>query len=97
MGDPNKAVMALIGNTFALPGSWAMLSEISINIAPMSKLVGIKILWLLVFHTNLQMWGTAKPRKAIGPTNAVILPAIRPVAIRMVKLVFLSEIPRLMA
>ena len=80
-GAPTIEVMALMGNTFAEVGNWAMVSHINIKMAPYASTAGTKTLWSVVLKIYLVKWGTAKPIKAIGPAKAVMPPANNPVAI----------------
>jgi len=47
-GAPKILVMALIGKTLTEPGSWAIVSQINIKIAPQNSTAGIRILWSVV-------------------------------------------------
>ena len=79
-GAPKILVIALIGSTFIEPGSWAIVSQINIKIAPQQSTAGIKILWSVVWNSCRVKCGTANPIKAMGPAKAVIHPAKRPAA-----------------
>ena len=74
MGAPNKEVIAFMGKVYSLVGNWAILSQISIIIAPLMATAGNNILWLEVLKSSFVKCGTAKPIKAIGPEKAVITP-----------------------
>ena len=83
MGAPNSDVIAFIGNVYSLEGNWAILSQISIMIAPLMATAGTNILWLEVLKSSLVKCGTAKPIKAIGPEKAVITPVNKLVEIKV--------------
>ncbi len=66
-------------------------------IAPNKKTAGNNILWFEVLNTCLVICGMAKPINAIGPANAVIVPANKLVAITIIKRLFLMFNPKLFA
>ena len=96
-GAPKIDVIALIGKVKSKPGNCETVSQSSIITAPSKMVAKNKVLWLLVWKTNFEICGTAKPTKAIGPTNAVILPAKIPVAIKIKLRCFLMLMPKLFA
>lgn len=77
IGAPKIEVMALIGKLYSLPGSWAIVSQRSSNMAPTRAEAGNKTRWFEVVNINLDRCGTANPTKAIGPENAVMTPVRR--------------------
>ncbi len=97
MGAPNKEVIALIGRVYSLFGSWAILSQINMIMAPEIATAGSNVLWFEVLNTNLVKCGTANPTKAIGPEKAVITPVSKLVATKVICLVFLMLTPMLLA
>ena len=52
IGAPNNEVMALMGNVYSLVGNWAMLSQISIIMAPLMATAGTNILWFEVLKSS---------------------------------------------
>ena len=97
MGAPNNEVIALIGKVYSLVGNWAMLSQISIMMAPLMATAGTNILWLEVQKSSLVKCGTANPIKAIGPEKAVITPVNKLVEIKVKFRVRLTLTPILFA
>ena len=75
IGAPMIEVMALMGNVNSKPGIWETISQNNIIIAPIKSVPKNKMWWLLVLNNNLAKCGTANPINAIGPANAVMLPA----------------------
>ena len=80
MGAPKIEVIAFIGKVKSIPGICEMVSQHNINKAPINMVAQNNMPWLLVWNTNFAKCGTANPTKAIGPANAVMLPARRLVA-----------------
>ena len=80
-GAPKSEVIALIGRMASEPGSCAIISKIKSKAAPSRMTMGVSSRWLAVLKSILPMCGTANPIKAIGPQNAVTVPANRLVLI----------------
>ena len=74
-GAPKSDVMAFIGRVDSDPGNCAIKSKARSKIAPSKMTMGVKNKWLEVLNSILPICGTAKPMKAIGPQNAVMVPA----------------------
>ncbi len=74
-GAPNSAVTEFIGSTVALPGSCEITSQMSISKGPTKITPGNTVRWFTVLNKSLVTWGTVMPIKAIGPVNAVSIPA----------------------
>ena len=97
MGAPNKEVIALMGRVYSLVGNWAILSQISIIMAPLMATAGTNILWLEVLKSSFVKCGTARPIKAIGPEKAVITPVNKLVEIKVKFRVLFTFTPILFA
>ena len=74
-----------------------MVSQKSMTIAPIRITAGTSILWSVVLKNWRVKCGIARPIKAIGPANAVMLPGSKLVAIIITKRLFLRFNPRLVA
>lgn len=92
-GAPKIAVIAFKGKEICVPGSCEITSQVRIKAAPSKRIAGKRILWFEVFKRLRDIWGMAIPTKAIGPQNAVMVPAIKQVAITISVFVLISDIP----
>ena len=91
-GAPNKELMALIGMVYTL--NCEIMSQTSSKDAPHKADAGITMLWLDDLNSPRAMCGTATPINAMGPVNAVVAPANRPVAMINTNRVFTTEMPK---
>ena len=80
IGAPNSADTVEIGSGYTK--SEHSTSHTSSRQAPMRAEAGMVMRWLEVRKIPRAICGTATPMNAIGPQNAVIPPANRPVASR---------------
>ena len=78
IGAPMSAVTELIGRLPSNEGRRAMRLQSKAKSIPMKAVAGIRSLWSLLLKRNLAMCGTAKPRKAMGPQNAVMMAVRKP-------------------
>ncbi len=81
-------VMALMGKIMFSKIIKVRISHKSIRLIPTPIFAQNNTKWLEVLKIILEMCGTAKPINAIGPTNAVMLPAKILVAKISINLVF---------
>ena len=79
-GAPNRAVTALIGSVACVPGSCEIKSQSNRVMAPQSIAPGSITRWLGVRNNPRAMCGMVIPIKAMGPVNAVDVPASKAVA-----------------
>ncbi len=91
-GAPKSELMVLIGSVYV--GICETISQISKSEAPVRSVAGSKILWLDVRKIPRAICGTATPTNAIGPVNAVMPPASKPVAITIQNRVRITETPK---
>ena len=73
IGAPKRALIVEMGNAYV--PILQSISQISKIFAPIKAEAGIVKRWLLVANTPRAICGTATPINAIGPQNAVTLPA----------------------
>lgn len=83
-----------IGRTDSVQGICDIMSHRHSKLAPTTIHAGITILWSLVRNIPLTICGTAMPMNAIGPVNAVAVPASRQHNIITVILMFLIDTPK---
>ena len=75
MGEPNRAVMELMGRMPCVAATCEMMSQASMMVVPHKMAAGMMVRWSDVRKMPRAMWGTVIPMKAIGPVNAVEVPA----------------------
>ena len=77
IGAPISELTELMGRVVSDHGTCEMMSQSVSKLAPTIIHAGSTILWSLVRNIPLTICGTAIPIKAIGPVNAVAVPASR--------------------
>ena len=82
-GEPNRAVMALMGSVPCETASCERMSQASMSVVPQRMAAGMMALWSEVRKMPRAMCGTVIPMSAMGPVKAVEVPARSAVA-RMV-------------
>ena len=97
MGAPISAVTELMGKLPSNEGRRAMRLQNKAKSMPMKAVAGISSLWSLLLKRKRAMCGTAKPKKAIGPQNAVMSAVRKPEANMMSILLRLMFTPRFSA
>ena len=75
MGEPNRAVMELMGRMPCVAATCEMMSQASMMVVPHKMAAGMMVRWSDVRKIPRAIWGTVIPMKAIGPVNAVEVPA----------------------
>ena len=97
IGAPINAVTELIGRLPSNKGSREIRLQNKARHMPMKAVAGINTLWSLVRKRKRAMCGTARPKKAIGPQNAVMRAVRKPEAKMMSMLLNLILTPRFSA
>ena len=97
MGAPMSAVTELMGRLPSNEGSRAMRLQNKAKSMPRKAVAGMRSLWSLLRNRNLAICGTANPKKAIGPQNAVIKAVRKPETKMMSILLRLTFTPRFSA
>ena len=93
MGAPISPVTTLIGKAPSKPGIRAIKLQNKARTEPAKITAGNNTFWLVVRNKPLVRCGTARPKNAIGPQNAVIAAVRIPVHNKMARRVFLMFIP----
>ena len=92
-----RAVTELIGRLPSNEGRRAMRLQNKAKSMPMKAVAGMSSLWSLLLKRKRAICGTAKPKKAMGPQNAVIRAVRKPEAKMMSILLRLMFTPRFSA
>ena len=90
---PIREVIAFMGMTYPLLGSWEMMSLSSIMHAPSNSECGMIFRWMDVSRSRRLTCGTAIPTKPIGPVNAVDTPVRNTVSPISMSRLFLTSTP----
>ena len=91
------AVIELIGKRTPLDGKALKISLKSNMHEPINIHAGISNRWFADWNIKRDKCGTIIPTNPIGPQNAVVIPAKRPLAKITIKRILLTEIPILKA
>ena len=73
-----SAVTELMGKLHSKEGSRAMRLQNRAKSMPRKAVAGMSSLWSLLRNRNRAICGTAKPKKAMGPQNAVMMAVRKP-------------------
>ena len=92
-----RAVTELMGRLPSKEGRRAMRLQNKARSMPMKAVAGMSSLWSLLLKRKRAMCGTAKPKKAMGPQNAVMRAVRKPEAKMMSILLRLMFTPRFSA
>ena len=74
-----RGVITLMGNRVPSEGRVHSRLQSRVRQAPVSIQAGIRERWLLVPMVMRARWGTARPRKEMGPQKAVVVAVSSPV------------------
>ena len=92
-----SAVTELIGRLPSKEGRRAIRLQNKAKSMPMKAVAGMSNLWLLLLKRKRAICGTAKPKKAMGPQNAVMRAVRKPEAKMISMLLRLMFTPRFSA